>query len=147
MENVINREIGCFTDEVNKANSIYFLTDTATERINRFFKSINADPISLESFHVSEKDLLVVFDSGVELNDDFYHIVKEFKYLGGHIAAIIVNRKLPYIKFVDELLGININQKDIESYGTQEIFNEVVDRVLDEVDKKVLYFKKKQLNN
>ncbi|GAA3014292.1 hypothetical protein [Tetragenococcus solitarius] len=142
MENVINREIGCFTDEVNKAHNIYFLTDTDTERMNRFFKSINAKPINVEPFNISEKDLLIVFDSEIELNDEFYYIVKNFKYSGGHVAAIVANRKLSYIKFVDELLGININQTDIKKYGTGKIFDEVVDKVLDEVDKRVLYFKK-----
>lgn len=138
--NIIHREIGCFTDEVNKADRSYFLTSVETKRFDKFFDSIEATPLNENNLNITEKDLLIVFDSTVSEDSKFYNAVKSFKTSGGHVAAVLVNREINYLPFIDEILGININQTDIDEYEVDSIFRETVNLLLDEVDKKVIHF-------
>lgn len=146
LRNTIHREIGCFTDEVNKADRSYFLTNVESKRFDKFFKSIKATRFNESSLDITEKDLLIVFDSSVSEDSEFYNTIRSFKTAGGHVAAILVNRNVNYMHFVDEVLGININQSDIEAYDVNNIFRETVKVLLDEVDKKVLHFDTKKIN-
>ncbi|AOF48399.1 hypothetical protein C7H83_04855 [Tetragenococcus halophilus] len=143
LRNTVHREIGCFTDEVNKAEKIYFLTTVSSKRIATFFDSIKALPLSENRSDITDRDLLIVFDSELNGNSRFYDLAASFKNSSGHVAGIVVDRKLDYIAYVDELLGININQADIEKYEVDQIFGKTVDVLLDEVDKKVLHFEAK----
>ncbi|GMA09355.1 hypothetical protein GCM10025886_25080 [Tetragenococcus halophilus subsp. flandriensis] len=143
LRNTIHREIGCFTDEINKADRIYFLTDIESKKFDNFFEAIKAKPFNETDTDISEKDLLIIFDSEENENSRFYDIVRSFKHSGGHIAVIVANRDLDYLQFVDEILGININQSDIDEYGVSSIFMGTMGTLLDEVDKKIIYFDKK----
>jgi len=143
LRNTIHREIGCFTDEINKADRIYFLVDIESKKFDNFFEAIKAKPFNETDTDISEKDLLIIFDSEENENSRFYDIVRSFKYSGGHVAVIAVNRDLDYLQFVDEILGININQSDIDEYGVSSIFIGAMDTLLDEIDKKIIYFDKK----
>ncbi|GBD72447.1 MAG: hypothetical protein L0I66_05520 [Tetragenococcus halophilus] len=146
LRNTIHREIGCFTDEVNKADRSYFSTNVESKRFDNFFNSIEAVPFNGNSLDITEKDLLIVFDSSIREDSELYNTVKSFKTAGGHVAAILVNRNINYMPFVDEVLGININQSDIEAYEVNNIFRGTVKILLDEVDKKVFHFDTKKSN-
>lgn len=140
MDNTIIREIGCFTDEINKAKNRYFLTDIQSKKITNFFSRIDAKNLNEIKQVNYENAVLIVFDPEIQDNSLLEEKIRGFQKNKGHIAAIIINRQLSYLNIVDEVLGININQLDAKLYGTYHIFQSILEKLLVEVDKRVIHF-------
>lgn len=144
-DNIIQREIGCFSDEIIKANNIYCYADSyLLEDISYYLNQLYADLIVYDdkyqiSSKINKDSLLIVVtkdgkDSGIS------NLIQMFKQNGGRIILLTSNRNVNYNDDVNEILGVNINKRDQEAANDNEVFRYLVKELFDEVmDKTIQY--------
>jgi len=142
-ENIIKREVDCFTDEIIRAERIFHIIDKydSTEAINEFMSNFKSTDIkdSYESFDftkLSDDDLLIaVTKDGT--NEVLIQLAKKFKENGGRVVSLIENRNSKLTKYSQEILGININNSDAEKIkSSKDVFKEVSSNLLKHIEVK-----------
>jgi len=144
LNNLIHREIGCFTDELISAERYYVLIDDSFKSsFNQLINYIEAQELNVSNasdlkMTVSNKDVLIIV-TAINDNGSIKEAARSFKERGARVIAITKGWSTQYDDYIHERVGVSIhNEGDLSDNEVTEAFEMVLESiqrsVLDRLD-------------